>query len=128
MGNGLFGADIAGDLADAMGDDLMPITLVRKTRSALSDNPTGPGTTSTATHTARGFKESYRLSLVDGEAIKRGDIKVSILGDTIKPALAPNVEPGPNDRITIGGRTYAVVALDSVDPDAAVYVVQCRGV
>lgn len=127
MGNNLFDADIAGQLADGMGDLLMPVTITRRTRSALDTNPTGAGTLTTSTHQARGFKESYKLSLIDGTAVIRGDQRVTILGDTIRPALTP-VEPAPNDRVTIGGRAYTVVALEDTDPDAATYVLQCRGV
>jgi len=120
----LFGVDIAGDINASMGDLLLPAVVTRYTRSALSVNPTGPGTVSSSTHQARGFMESLALKFVDGTTVKAGDVAITLLGASI----SPTIEPGPNDRITIEGRTFTVVALLERDPAAATYLLAARGI
>lgn len=128
MGNNLFGADIAGKLAAALGDKIAPIVLTRRTPGALDPLDPAAGTQLVPVeHKGRGFIDTKGKNLLDsaigfggGRRIAQGTAKISILGNTIA------VVPVPNDVIEIYGQKYSVVAVDS-DPDAALYECTCRG-
>ena len=122
MGNNLFGADIAGALASALGSSLLPAKLIKL---VVTPNPL-PGRPDTETETeypARGFIDTYDTREIDGTRVKQSDRKISLLGDTIDGLQVP--EPG--DKITIEGVTYEITSGGvNRDPDKALYECQCR--
>jgi len=121
MGVPLFGVDISGKIAAALGPRLRPATLIKRTpgsRGAVASSGMNPATASFA---ARGVVIDYDESRVDGTLIKRTDRKVLLLGDTI----ASRAEPEPDDEITIEGKTYVVIRATS-DPAKAQWSCQVR--
>lgn len=123
MGNNLFGANISGVLAKALGPGILPATLVKVTEGTVNpSNITGPKVGGTTTsHSCRGFVEDYNDFLIDGTRIKQGDKKVMLLGDTI----ADGKIPVQSDRVIIEGVDHLVISV-SRDPDAATYTLQAR--
>lgn len=124
MGNVLFGVDIAGIVADAMGGQLLPVTITRYTRGDRDPgNLTGgqPATPETVTGIS-GFFEDFTRDPPPGVVVELGDRKALLIGDTI-PAGG---HPLRNDAITIEGETLYMVQLLSRDPAAATFVYLCR--
>ena len=66
--------------------------------------------------------DSYRQSEIDGERIRRDDLKVLMA----KGALA--VEPATSDKIVIGGVDYVIVDIRPTNPGGSVvlYEIQAR--
>lgn len=119
----LFGVDIAGVIAQAMGPGLLAATLIKVfPGTRTSGNLAGGTNASTLSYPARGFTESYRASQIDGDLVRRGDRKVVLLGATIPGRVVPEA----GDRLTIEGRTFSVVRVER-DPAAATYTLQVRG-
>lgn len=124
MGNELFGVDIAGIVADAMGDGLLDVVVTRYSEGARdANNLTGgkPKTPATV-EGIKGFWDDFTGTPPPGIELELGDRKAVLIGDTI-PAGG---QPLKNDAITIEGVTLYMVQLVSRDPAAAVYVYQCR--
>jgi len=116
----IFGVDLAGKVNDALGPLVFDLTLTvvtPGTRVGITDG-TQP---SEVTYTVKGFVSEYKDGEIDGEIIKEGDRKVSILGGSLSSGIVPK----PNDKITIGGETKRIVRI-SRDPAAAVYKCQVR--
>lgn len=120
MGNKLFGANIAGDIAKALGPLLLPGKLLSKSPGTRTTS-TGGRNPKTATATFRGILDSYKDSQIDGTIIKKGDRMILMLGDTLPTGRIPE----PNDEAEIEGSRFKIVAVDR-DPDAASYVCQAR--
>lgn len=124
MGNELFGVDIAGIVADSLGDSLLDVTVTRQTQGLRTPgNLTGPALGEPLTFDGiKGFWEDFTGTPPPGVMVEVGDRKAVLIGDTIPSGGTPR----RGDAITIEGVTQYVVALVSRDPAAAVYVFQCR--
>lgn len=118
----VFGADIAGQIGDALGPLLLPATLIKVTQGdRTSGSPTAGQKTSESSKSCRGFTDSYSDGQVDGTLVERGDRKVILLGASIQGGAVP--EPG--DKVRIEGATLNIVNVDR-DPAAATYTCQVR--
>lgn len=60
---------------------------------------------------------------VDGNLVERGDKKLTF------PALAFTIKPTPSDLVGFDGKTYTVIAVETVYSGelAALYILQARG-
>ena len=128
MGNTLFGVDIAGIIADAMGDGLLPVTITREINGARAPgNLTGGRAKTPARFECIGFWDDINPSSVPaGIEIEATDRRLVLIGDTVQPGGFPL----RNDACTVEEETgpltlYCVQAL-SRDPAAAVYSYLCR--
>lgn len=124
MGAELFGVDIAGLVADAMGGQLFPVTITRYTEGERAPgNLTGGRPKTPATVTGiDGFWEDFTRDPPPGIEVELGDRKAVLIGDTIPEGG----HPLRNDAIEIEGVTLFMVQLVSRDPASAVFVYQCR--
>lgn len=124
MGNNLFGANISGVLAQALGPGLLPATLIKVTEGSVDpNNITGPKIGGgEVSYSCRGFIEDYNDSLIDGTRIEQGDKKVMLLGDTIASGKIPE----QSDRVVIEGIDRVIIGPVKRDPDAATYILQVR--
>lgn len=121
----LFGADIAGAIAQAMGSDMLPVTLTRtaagtRDPDALTGGPT-VGETS-ATYTCRGFMEDFTSREIDGTNVRVGDRKVIILGGTLTTAI----DPQPGDVLAIEGGNWKISGAVKRDPAGATFTCPVR--
>lgn len=118
----LFGVDIAGVIAQAMGNGLLPATLIKTTAGERSSGEVTAGTNpSTSSTSCRGFIEDYKDYQLTSSLIKTGDKKITLLGGTLA-----GVVPKPGDKITIESSTYNIIKVMR-DPAAATYECQSRG-
>jgi hypothetical protein len=127
MGNELFGIDLAGILADALGDGLLDVTITRYVYGERDPNALTRGRSRTPViFECKGFWEDYADDAPPGITVEVGDRKAVLLGDTIPAGGIPQ----KNDMITVheeaGDSSLYVWLLQSRDPAAAVYVFQCR--
>lgn len=129
MGNEIFGVDLAGTLADALGDGLPDVTI---TREALGDRDPddltgGPVAGDPLTFSAKGFWEDFTGLPPPGVTIELDDRKLVIIGDTADNGCLPLRR---NDAVTVhedvGDLTLYVVGPIRRDPAAAVFEYQCR--
>jgi hypothetical protein len=125
MGNELFGVDIAGIVADALGDGLLDVTITRRTVGARqAGNLTGgPQPGPVETFDCAGFWEDFTGTPPPNVELELGDRKAVLIGDTIPAGALPLVL---NDEITIEELTLYFVKVLSRDPAAAVYTLLCR--
>jgi hypothetical protein len=128
MGNELFGVDIAGIIADVMGEGLLPVTIVRDVRGArTSGSLTGGRASAVERVECIGFWEDINPNSVPpGIELELNDRKLVLIGDLVPPGGFPR----RNDACTVheaGGDVtlYCVQAL-SRDPAAAVFGFLCR--
>lgn len=125
MGQDLFGIDIAGLVAEHIGDGVLPVLISRtpKTAERDPDDLTG-GRLSGAPQTweCRGFFEDFTREPPPGIEVQLNDRKAVLIGDTIPAGVV--IER--NDALTIEGQTLYVVQLMSRDPAAAVFTYLCR--
>ena len=121
--NKLFGIDIAKVVADSIkaAGDLLDATLISITPGTATDADPNLVASTQTTHTCKGFIDKYRDDQIDGTIIRKGDRKVTLLGDTISPSVAPKT----NDQVIIEGDTYDVQNVDR-DPAGATYELQSR--
>lgn len=120
----LFGVDMAGLIAQEMGQQLLPATLIKVfpgTRTA--GNLAGGTNPVTRSYRARGFTSELEERFIDGDTVKRGDRAVTLLGASIPGRVVPEA----GDRLTIEGKTWAVVAIVDRDAAAATYTLAVRG-
>ena len=125
MGNELFGVDIAGIIADEVGDGLLDVELTIYERGNRTPGNLTGGRSKTPVDpkpVRKGFWEDYTPNQIDGDQIQLNDRKAVLIGGTI-PA---GVVVAKGDKITIEGATLTVQRLQSRDPAAAVYTYQCR--
>lgn len=115
----IFNANIAGQIAQAMGPLLFPLTLIKRTASTRGEL-TGGVNSREERYSGRGFIDDYRDSRIDGTIIKVGDRVVTIMGASIA------VTPDPDDQIIIEGRTWTIVGPVRRDPAGATYECQVR--
>jgi hypothetical protein len=123
VGNTLFDTDIAGIIADVMGDELLEVTITKRVRGERDPANLSAGRPVIPTDfTCAGFWEDYIGTPPPGIEVQIGDRKAVLIGDTIPDGAIP----AKDDAITIEGVTLYVVQLQSRDPAAAVYTYQCR--
>jgi hypothetical protein len=129
MGNELFGVDIAGIIADSLGDGLLRVTIERPSRAATrqaGDLTGGFAAGPPQNWECAGFFEDFTGTPPPTVELKLGDRKAVLIGDTIPADLT--VEPG--DKITVhedaGPISLFAVKLIGRDPAAAVYTYLCR--
>jgi hypothetical protein len=129
MGNAIFGLDLAGIIADTLGDEVFDVTVTRETPGQRDpENLTGglvPGTP--LVFTGKGFWEDVSGTPKPGVEYTLTDRVAVLLGDTFDAGALPLIL---NDAVTvhepIGDITlYAVQPLKR-DPAAAVYQYLCR--
>lgn len=114
----LFGVDIKGLVNKHVAPGLPRATVVGDQVTGRGAKLTGGQTKTPVTHTCRGIWIDYDNDAVDGVEVKKGDRKALLIGLV--------VEPTPDMRVTIDGKTQVVVRLESTDPAGATYTVQCR--
>ena len=120
--NRLFNLDIAKIVADSIAGagGVLDATLFSVTpQTPASGNVIAPSTPTQ--HACKGFIDDYKDSQIDGTIIRKGDRKVTILGATISPSVAPKT----NDQILIEESTYDVQEVKR-DPAGATYELQVR--
>jgi hypothetical protein len=118
----LFGLDIAGLVAKAMGKGFLPVTLISQRPWDRQAGSLSSGTNPTTTaHSARGILSDYSETSIDGTIIQTGDRKVLILGDTIRPPVVPKI----GDMVFIEDFEGTIVNVNR-DPAAATYTCQAR--
>lgn len=119
MGNNLFGADIAGQLARALGAGLLAGTLTKVTEGARSGNSTtAPAKTETG-YSFKGYPESLD-QLRDGSVLQDAQGAVFLLGDTLPSGIVP--EPG--DFIAVANTAKSRIIKVTADPELAGYLCQ----
>lgn len=127
MGNELFGVDIAGIIADALGDGLPDVTITRNTRGERDpDNLTGGRPTEPTTVKCKGFWEDFTGTPPPGIVVELGDRKLVLIGDTIPPGGHPRRNDACTVHEDMGDVTLYNVGPVSRDPAAATYAYQCR--
>jgi len=128
MGNELFGVDIAGIIADVMGDGLLGVTIVRDIRGARVPGKLTAGRSRTPTpFDCIGFFEDINPNSVPpGTDLQVTDRKLVLIGDTVQPGGFPEY----NDACTVheeaGDVTLYCVQDLARDPAAAVFSYLCR--
>lgn len=127
MGTPLFGVDIAGIVADALGDGLPDVTITRMVEGDPDpDNLTGGPTLTPAEFTAKGFWEDFTGTPPPGVELELDDRKLVLIGDTISPGGVPQ----RNDKCTVheeaGDVSLFAVKRLARDPASAVYTFLCR--
>lgn len=127
MGNELFGVDIAGIVADVMGDGLFPVTITRYDRGDRDpDNLTAGRPATPETVECTGFWEDFTGMAPPGIVVEAGDRKLILLGDSV-PAGG---HPKRNDLCTVhedmGDISLYCAGPVSRDPAGAVFVYQCK--
>lgn len=119
----LFGIDIAGTIADAMGDGLLPCTLHKVTSGTRSaTDPTAGLSVVERAVPCRGILEHFRSSQIDGELVKVGDRRGLILGGT----LPSGVVPEEDDYFTCESTRMRIVRIIDRDPAGASWQIQLR--
>jgi hypothetical protein len=124
MGSELFGTDIAGIIADTIGEGLLDVVVTRQAEGTRNPGSLTGGKPRTPTEFEgiKGFWEDFTGLPPPGIVLEIGDRKAVLIGDTI-PAGG---HPLKDDAITIEGETLYVGRLLSRDPAAAVYVYLCH--
>lgn len=121
MGNNLFGADISGRIARALGPRLPRGTMQKRVQGTRDPNNLAGGREATPTnHQFRGIRMGMSSLRKDTILPDARDV-VLILGDTIKPAAVPTT----GDRVIVESTTFTIVNVDR-DPDAATYTCQVK--
>lgn len=128
MGNEMFGVDIAGIIADALGDGVFDVTITREVQGARAPGNLTGGRQKAAPQswTCKGFWDDFS-GPQPGIDLQLGDRKAVLLGDTIPAGALPILR---NDLITVhedeGDVALYVEKPTRRDPAAAVYEFQCR--
>lgn len=121
MGNNLFGADIAGQVARSLGPRLPRGTLTKNVQGTRDPNNLAGGREGTpTTHQFRGIRMGLSALRKDTILPDARDV-ILILGDTITPTAIP-IE---GDRVLVESTTFTIVNV-SRDPDAASYTCQVK--
>ncbi len=124
MGNALFGVDIAGIVAQALGPGLLPVTITRQIAGErTAGNLTGGLARAPLTFSGvRGIWEDLPRTPPPGVTFEINDRIALLIGDTIPAGGIPQRD----DAIQIEGITLYVVQLIARDPAAASYRYLCR--
>lgn len=129
----LFGADIAGAIFDALGNDVLDATLTRRNTALTGARDpaelTAGRTTfdvseaETTAWSCKGFVDHYRDGQIDGTLIQRGDRKIVLLGKS----LPDDIDPEPGMLITIEGAQWRIIEGGVMrDPAGATFTCQVR--
>ena len=99
------GVDWATDMAGDFGNDLFDASFTVRTPGAYSSaDPAGPPSSSDVDYTCKAIAFGFAHELIDGELVRRGDYKVTILLGTIKtdddPPVASTVTPRAGDTVS----------------------------
>lgn len=125
MGTKLFGVDIAKIVAQKIGPGLLDCTLIRVAPGTREAGNLAGGTQPTTTsYACKGFEATLEQRHIDGDLVKRTDVMVVLLGDTIE---AGTVVPRAGDRVTSNGVTRSVIAVVDRDAAAASWSLAVRG-
>lgn len=131
MGQKLFGVDISGIVARAVGPGLVASTLYKATTGTRESGNQAGGTQPTfVEHPCRGVETALEEQYVDTgqgqDMVRRTDVAVLLLGDTINGG---NTVPGVGDMVRIGaaGKRRAVIRILDVDSAKATYLLAVRG-
>ena len=120
----LFGIDLPAVFSRVMGKGALPATLTLVDPGYLPPSQlTGPPQERTSDHAARGLVNEYDEKQVDGTIIQRGDRVVTLYAGSISGRVVPR----QNDRVTIDGGTYRIIAVCS-GAGRATYECQSRRV
>jgi hypothetical protein len=127
MGNEIFGIDVAGIVADAIGDGVFDVTIERYVRGDReAGNLTGGRPAEPEEVQCKGFWDDFTGLAPPGIVVETNDRKAVLIGDTIPAGGHPRL----NDKITVhedgGDISLFCVGPISRDPAAAVFVYQCR--
>ena len=129
MGNQLFGVDIAGIIAEALGDGLFPVTITREVPGVADpDNLTGGRVPAApVSFDCIGVWEDFTGTPPPNVTLELNDRKLVLIGDSIPVDGIPRAGDACVVHENIGdvGPLYAVKLL-SRDPAAAVYQFLCR--
>ena len=121
MGNKLFGQDIAGQLARALGPKLPKGILSRHVEGTRDPDNLAAGNAGTSTeHSFRGIRIGLS-GLRKDTILPDAKDAVMILGDTVKPLTVPK----EGDKISIESIQFNIIGI-SRDPDAATYTCQVK--
>jgi hypothetical protein len=131
LSNGLFavdGIDVASLVAKHLGPRVLPAVLY-KPGAVVARNPAdltaAPLPAAPAAHKCRGFIEDFKPTSIDGNLIKAGDRKGTVLGATIEGGVEP--EGGPDkDQLQIEGAMYRIQLVLARDPAAATFTLLLR--
>lgn len=94
-------------------------TIVR--RGAATGDEWNPTFAADAPHACRVVETDYTAREIDGTLIQASDKKllVAVSGLTITPT--------PDDRITVGGKTYEIVTVKTLQPGGTVILYEIQG-
>jgi len=118
-------AEDVGNLFIANGQQLgvTDATLIKVAPGSRTPGSLAGGTNPTTTNYAcKGFVSSFESGRIDGTIVKAQDRLISIFA----VSLPPGIQPQPNDKITIEGLTYRVVADVSRDPASTMFTAHSR--
>ena len=124
MGNPLFGIDIAGIVASAIGPGVLDATLTRVIPGTRGANPTAGTNPTTTAYACKGFIDAKSRESIGGTLVKDGDEIIILIGGTISGG---SVSPEISDKVTIEGADYKVSGLDR-DPAGATFTLLCQQV
>ena len=114
---------IAKQIGKQLGKQLLDATLIKVTAGARTTGSLAGGPNATeASYAAKGMIEHFSTFSIANSLVSGSDRKVSLLGATIAGGQVPT----STDKITIEGTTYRIINVLDRDPDAAMYVCQCR--
>lgn len=98
-------------------------TLIKVTPGTRTvGNPAGGTNPTTTSYAAKGFVSSKLTRRVGGTLVEANDRVVVLFGASIASGQVPTTK----DKITIEGKTQAIIDLDR-DPASATYTCLCRG-
>lgn len=122
-----FYTDLAID-ADALLAEFGAEMTLTKTSTGAYNVATGSAAVTSTNYTAVAAKFDYEAKDIDGTKIKHGDQRVYMSALQTNGQAMP--EPTTDDRISVGGRSFAVVASRPISPAGTVVLhdVQVRGV
>ena len=123
MGNNLFGADIAGKLAKALGPLVNDLSFEKKAEADRSAGSlTGGRSVSYRKYPCKGTFKVKPMAYGEGSSVVETTVEVLILGETLPPTITP--EPG--DRVILPNKDIVTVAMVKGDPDRAAWTLSCR--
>jgi len=136
MGNNLFGANISGVIANALGSGgpapLLGLTLTQFTERPNPARALGKPLKTPTPYTSSGIEDQFSKRERERPEIQSNDVKILVLGDPLGNDADGNpVVPQEGDTIVFtdgvtAGKVYNVQDLLERDPDAATYLVHAR--
>lgn len=97
---------------------------IRTVTPGTYQTATGDATDTSSDAVVKGFWEEYRATEIIG-LVQQGDRKLTLAAKDL--SAAPRVH---KDKVVDGGKEYEIVSVEEVrsGDEAAIYVLQCRGV